>query len=108
MCATVSGDSVHKPTRAPRRAAANAASQPAWPAPITMTSKRFITTKATMQGTKTNLRVLSSLSFPDAKPRKNVRQQIVARPPAGDLLERRARVLQIGEHEFLGQRAPSP
>src|SRR3954451_3594832 len=41
MCATVSCVSVHSPTCAPRRAAAYAASHPACPAPITMTSKFF-------------------------------------------------------------------
>ena len=40
MCATVSRDSVQSPTCAPSRAAAYAASQPACPAPITMTSNR--------------------------------------------------------------------
>jgi hypothetical protein len=39
ISATVSGDSVHNPTRHPSRAADHAASQPAWPAPITITSK---------------------------------------------------------------------
>ena len=38
MCATVSRDSVHSPTEQPSRAAAYAASTPAWPAPMTMTS----------------------------------------------------------------------
>ena len=38
MCATVSRDSVHRPTWQPSRAAAYAASTPACPAPMTMTS----------------------------------------------------------------------
>src|SRR4051812_47563353 len=54
MCATVSCVSVHSPTCAPRRAAAYAASHPACPAPITMTSKFFIShhrALATPEGT---------------------------------------------------------
>src|SRR6185295_2012575 len=43
MCATVSVDSVQSPTRTPSRTAAYAASQPAWPAPTTMTSKWSLT-----------------------------------------------------------------
>mgnify|MGYP003694303601 CR=1 FL=1 len=34
-------------------------------------------------------------------------EQIVRRAAAGDLLERRARLLQIREHEFFRQRPPS-
>src|SRR6476660_5848102 len=85
MCATVSVDSVHSPTRAPRRAAAYAASQPAWPAPITITSKRV------------------THSLPDTEPLEDMREQIFRRSPTGHFLERRSRVLQIGKHEFLQQ-----
>jgi hypothetical protein len=38
MCAIVSIDSVQTATSSPMRAAAHAASTPAWPAPITITS----------------------------------------------------------------------
>src|SRR5206468_12954730 len=38
ICPTSSARKLSKPTRAPRRAAAAAASHPAWPAPITRTS----------------------------------------------------------------------
>src|SRR3982751_2367874 len=38
ICPASSRRKVSRPTRAPRRAAAAAASQPAWPAPITRTS----------------------------------------------------------------------
>src|SRR5688500_13565902 len=38
ICATISSAPVRTRVRAPRRAAASAASQPAWPAPTTMTS----------------------------------------------------------------------
>jgi hypothetical protein len=41
ISATVSAESVHNPTRHPSRAAAQAASHPACPAPMTMTSKSF-------------------------------------------------------------------
>ena len=90
MCATVSRDSVHRPTRQPSRAAAYAASTPAWPAPITMTSKRW--------------------SFPDAEPLEDVLQQVVARARADDLVEPGARGLQIGQHELLRRvpRRPTP
>src|SRR5438552_5635284 len=43
MCAIVPADNVQSPTRTPSRAAAYAASQPAWPAPMTMTSNRSFT-----------------------------------------------------------------
>ena len=45
ISATVSSDSVHKPTWHPSRAAAQAASHPAWPAPTTITSKEDIRQK---------------------------------------------------------------
>src|ERR1051325_3588507 len=87
MWATVSVESVHRPTRTPSRAAAYAASQPACPAPITMTSNR------------------SRNSLPDAEAREDVREQIVVRAVSGDFFERGARVLQIGENKFFGQGA---
>src|SRR5436309_1440833 len=40
-------------------------------------------------------------SLADAEAREDVREQIVGRAPAGNLLERRSRLLQIGQHEFL-------
>src|SRR5581483_9921507 len=86
-----SGDRVQSPTWTPSRAAANAASTPAWPAPMTMTSTERI-----------GCRVAPLLA--DAEPLEDVRQHIVRRAAAGDLLERGARVLQVDEHEFLGQR----
>ena len=42
MRAAASGSIVTRAVRTPSRAAASAASQPAWPAPITTTSKEFI------------------------------------------------------------------
>src|SRR5437868_3236767 len=72
MCATVSAESVHSPTCIPSLAAAYAASHPAWPAPITMTS---------------NADVMRD-SLADTEPREDVREQIVGRPRAGYLLER--------------------
>ena len=81
---------MHRPTRAPSRAAAYAASQPAWPAPI----------DDDVEATSFTVSLLS-----DAEPREDVRQHFVRRAPARDLFERRARLLQIGEHELLRQRA---
>src|SRR3954451_5402985 len=83
MCATVSVDSAHRPTSTPSRAAANAASTPAWPAPITMTS---------------NTRPLLA----DTEPRENVFEQILGRSASGDFLERGSRLLEIGEQKLLG------
>ena len=77
ISATVSGDSVQRPTRHPSRAAAHAASQPAWPAPITTTSKSSRCS-------------LAHASFADAEPAEDVDEQIVGRAPAGDLLRARA------------------
>src|SRR5258705_3482500 len=81
MCATVSFDSVHRPTRQPSRAAAYAASTPACPAPITMTSKR--------------IRLL-----PDAEALEDVAQHVLAGPAADDFVETHSRRLQIDQQEF--------
>ena len=92
MCATVSVVSVQSPTCAPRRAAAYAASHPRARRRSTITSKRFMSSNRLQ-------------SFPDAEPREDVLEQIVRRAAAGDFLERRARILQIGEHELLRERS---
>ena len=89
MCATVSSDSVHSPTWQPMRAAANAASTPACPAPTTITSNVIDT--------------LVSRSFPYAEPLEDVREHVLARVRADDLVQAHARCVQIGEHEFLGR-----
>src|SRR3954453_20428539 len=89
MCATVSLVSVHNPTWTPIRAAAYAASQPAWPAPITMTS---------------NSRLFTARSFSYAEPREDVGEQFVAGATAADLFERRACVGEIRQDEFLRER----
>src|SRR5262245_52472195 len=81
MCATVSFESVHRPTLHPSRAAAYAASTPACPAPITMTSNRIL------------------LAY--AEPLEDVAQHIFARAAADDLVQARAGRLQIGQQEFL-------
>src|SRR5690242_9025303 len=81
MWATVSLESVQRPTCAPRRAAAYAASHPACPAPTTMTS------------------YVIPMLLSDAELRENVGEQIVARPTPRNLLEGRSRVLQICEDE---------
>src|SRR5262245_25474127 len=44
-------------------------------------------------------------SFPDAKPREDVREQILAAALSGDLFERCACLLKIGQDELLRQRA---
>src|SRR3954471_11995921 len=88
MCATVSFVSVHNPTWTPIRAAAYAASHPACPAPITMTS---------------NSRLLMSLLLADAESGEDVGEQIVGRAPAVDFFERRAGISKIREHELLRQ-----
>src|SRR4051794_26385561 len=73
MCATVFFVSVHSPTCAPRRAAAYAASHPACPAPITMTSKFFIShhrALATPEGTAEHAQQCYSLHFTGLLPPK--------------------------------------
>ena len=95
MCATVSVDSVQRPTCAPSRAAAYAASQPAWPAPITMTSN----------ASRHSLSELRCIHLP----MQNREKMCAADRPASRRpvisSKRRARVLQIREHEFFRQRA---
>src|SRR5512145_1779584 len=86
MCATVSRDSVQSPTWQPIRAAAYAASTPAWPAPITMTSNRMS----------------HAHLFPDAERREDVMQHVVRGAYAHDFVESSACGLQVGEHELLG------
>src|SRR5437879_5028439 len=118
MCATVSVVSVHSPTWAPSRAAAYAASHPACPAPITITSKElFISlTKGTAQRPQRSQKpqkcflrcsreLRGCLLFPDTKPRENMFEQIVGRTAARDLLERRACVLKIRQDEFFRERS---
>src|SRR5262249_38128157 len=70
-------------------AAAYAASQPAWPAPITITSKDSF--------------ICDSGSLPYTKPAEDMRQDILRRPLSGDFLKSAACGLKIGEHKFLGQ-----
>src|SRR3972149_8556314 len=94
ICAPVSGDSVNTAVRQPRRAAAQAASQPACPAPMTATSKDSMGSG----------REVDSL-LPDAEAAEDVREHLFGRAPAGDLLERVSRELQVGEHAPCGRRA---
>src|SRR5262245_13978594 len=81
MCATVSFESVGRPTLHPSRAAAYAASTPACPAPMTMTSNRIL------------------LAY--AEPLEDMAQYIFARATADDLVQARARSLQIRQQKFL-------
>src|SRR5215831_6034886 len=90
MCATVSSERVQSPTCAPSRAEANAASQPACPAPITMTSKWSFITR---------------VSFADTKAREDVCQHIVGRALSGDLFYCVPCSLQIGEQEFFRKKS---
>src|ERR1051325_3587408 len=90
MCATVSLVSVQMATSRPMRAAAQAASTPACPAPMTMTSWYF----------KMEL-------LPYTEPRKDRPQDLVLRPHADDFIERRPRFMQIGYDEFLRDPLPS-
>src|SRR5689334_5243586 len=92
MCATVSFDSVHRPTLHPSRAAAYAASTPAWPAPMTMTSNLMAMRQFIIRG--------SRISFADAETLEDMTQHVFARAPADDLVETRPRVLQIDEQKF--------
>src|SRR6185436_8823743 len=89
MWATVSFVSVQSPTWTPIRAAAYAASHPACPAPITITSKS---------------RLLMSRSLADAESREDVGEQIVGRAAAADFFKRGAGVGQICQHELFRQR----
>src|SRR5262245_41969326 len=79
--ATVSADSVQRPTRHPSRAAAHAASTPACPAPITTTSNSLLA---------------------NAETAENLTQQIFRRAAARDLLERLPRRRELSEHQLLG------
>src|SRR5688572_23768386 len=81
MCATVSRDSVQSPTLQPSRAAAKAASTPACPAPITITSKR-----------------MSLLAY--AESLEDMLQDVVRRSRSHDLIEAGACRLQISENEL--------
>src|SRR6187402_2615588 len=93
ISATVSADSVTRPTRQPMRAAAHAASHPAWPAPITMTSK---------SGADTARQPHRAMLLADAEPREDVDQQVVHGAPARDFLERGAGAPEVRQHQFLG------
>src|SRR5258706_2509049 len=82
MCATVACDSVQRPTLQPSRAAACAASTPAWPAPITTTSNRI------------------EPSFPYAEALEDVAQHVFARASADDFIEPEPGGLQIDQQKF--------
>src|SRR3954470_6939403 len=92
MCAIVSRLSVQLATAQPRRAAANAASTPAWPAPITMTSNFIISNR--VPG-----------SFSDTEPLEDMHQQIVGGAAANDFVEGLPRRLEICKDEFFWRRS---
>ena len=124
MCATVSLVSVQSPTCAPRRAAASA-SQPACPAPMTMTSKRSFMSQRSRRtrvgaiprklgehfffacpSCPSCLRGLGRESFADTKARENMLEQIFrARRPL--ISSKAARLCEVGEHELLDDEPPS-
>src|SRR5438876_1768228 len=106
MCATVSVVSVQRPTCAPRRAAACAASQPACPAPITITSKSvrmadarlkaallYTFNRRARRGRRENLisaifaRSAACISLAYTKAREDVREKIFGRAAAADFFE---------------------
>lgn len=117
ICATVSDESVQMATRAPKRAAAYAASHPAWPAPITMTSNDSFTGTTFNRRDRRVRREKASrsvsacsaypavASFADAEPREDMRKHLVAGASADNRFKRRARLLQISQHELFRQRA---
>src|SRR5687768_11485419 len=72
------------------RAAATAASTPAWPAPITITSNVIDA-------------CCPSGSFPNAETLEDVLQHILARMRADHFSQADARRVQISEHEFFGR-----
>src|SRR5205807_2317145 len=80
MCATVLRESVQSPTCAPSCAAAYAASQPAWPAPMTITSNTL---------------------FANTEARENMREQVFSDSLAADLFEGDAGGMQVREDELL-------
>src|SRR5215471_1076986 len=85
MCAIVSVESVQIATSRPMRAAAHAASTPACPAPITITSYEFMT-----------------YLFPYTEALEDRPQHLVLRTRARHLVEPRPRLVQIREDAFLG------
>src|SRR5688500_12121908 len=88
ICPTRSRFSVINPVSAPSRAAADAASQPACPAPITITLK-----------TASNDIVFSVL-LTDTKRREDLRQNIFRRRLARDLSQVPQRIMQRHEHQL--------
>src|SRR5262245_2800288 len=85
MCATVVRESVQRPTLHPSCAAAYAASTPACPAPMTITSNRI----------SPGARLLS-----DTKTLEDVLEDVLASASADDFVEAGARRLKISEDEF--------
>src|SRR4029079_11095782 len=103
MCATVSGPSVQIATLQPRRAAAWAASTPAWPAPMTITSNfgKRTPRDSTYEPVTSGNPGSRHRSFSDTEPLEDMREQIVGRVTADDLCERLLRRLQVRQHDLL-------
>src|SRR5581483_3219320 len=85
--AILSSSMVSSRTRAPMRAAASAASQPAWPPPTT-----------TMSNSMTAPRLLADAELPE-----DPVQDVLRRRGAGDLAEGLDRGPQVHGHELAGQ-----
>src|SRR6185503_18141213 len=91
ICPTRSRFNVISPVSAPRRAAADAASQPAWPAPITITS---------------NLSSNDMRLFPDTERCEDLRQYVFRRRLAGDLAQKPQSIMQRHEHKLFAVTIP--
>jgi hypothetical protein len=109
MCPEVSRLNVHRPTLQPRRAAACAASIPACPAPITITSNfatpcsvwLYADLKQGPRATENDTTPPGRTLLTDAEAFEDVREQIVRRAAADDLVEAVPRRLKIGEDKLL-------
>src|SRR5262245_14168908 len=84
--------SVTSAVLAPRRAAAEAASHPAWPPPITITSK----TSSNTMALRKNYHLLT-----DTKSREDASQDFVRGGLSGDLTKKAQRAMQTNQNQLL-------
>ena len=101
--AEIAAERVTSATRAPIRAAAAAASQPAWPPPTTMTSKTCMA-PASATGAQN---VPRGTSFADAKARENLIEQRFAGRPTDQALEGAAVAWRSSSAAITGSASPS-
>ena len=99
ICATVSSDSVQRPTRQPRRAAAQAASHPAWPAPTTITSNTW--SSGPSPSTTTDFWLIDL--FSNAEAAEDFSQEGLAGPPARHFFKGVSGFLKFEQDKFLWQ-----